>query len=205
MNDQDATILERELPSDLTDQFAAVGAAVGLERAPKTMGEWVELTTSTLDDADVPTGLEAMCTADRDRHEATFGDRTRRFHCVLDTLLVPFVVDSDEPVEVHSESPQSGETIEIQVSREELAVSPETAVMSFGLATDFGEITGDQIDPTVGYELFCPYVNAFVSREEYERWADETDEAITIGLSVSEGYELAHALEGSPTGPSDSS
>lgn len=78
--------------------------------------------------------------------------------------------------------------------------------MSFGIAADVGTEgpPGDAVDPTIVYELFCPYVNAFTPWEEYERWADETEDAITIGLTMLEGFALARALEGFPTIPSDS-
>lgn len=196
------SVFDRELSEELAEQFAAVG----LDGAPRTVGEWLELMMKLLEDGDVPTGLDAMCTSEHDRHEATFGGETHHFHCVLDTLLVPFVVDVNEPVMVRSQSPQSGEIIEICLSRGDIEVSPRDAVMSFGIATDIGVEgpTGDAIDPAIGYELFCPYVNAFASWEEYERWADQTDDAITIGLSMVEGFALARALEGSPTVPSDS-
>lgn len=197
MTVHDSTILERELPDELADQFAAIGLA----HAPETVGEWIELTTSVLEDADLPTDLEVMCTSDHGRHEATFGEETRHVHCVLDTLLVPFVIDADEPVTARSKSPESGEIIEILVTREEISTSPETAVMSFGIATDIEEPIDDPIDPTVIYELFCPYVNAFTSREEYKQWADETEEAITIGMPMEAGFALARAIEESPTVP----
>lgn len=196
------SVFDRELPKELAEQFAAVG----LDRAPRTVGEWLELTMKMLEDGEFPTGLDVMCTSEHDRHEATFGGETHHFHCVLDTLLVPFVVDVNEPVIVRSQSPQSGEIIEISLSRDDIEVSPGGAVMSFGIATDIGVegSTGDAIDPAIGYELFCPYVNAFASWEEYERWADQTDVAITIGLSMVEGFALARLLEGSSTVPPDS-
>ena len=199
---QHNSVFDRELPEELAKQFAAVG----LDRAPRTVGEWLKLTMKLLENGGFPTGLDAMCTPEHDRHAATFGGETHHFHCVLDTLLVPFVVDVKAPVIVRSQSPQSGEIIEVSLSRNDIEVSPGDAVMSFGIATDIGieGSTGDAIDPAIEYELFCPYVNAFASWEEYERWADQTDVAITIGLSMVEGFALARALEGSPTVPSDS-
>lgn len=196
------SVLDRELPDPMVDRFAAIG----LERSPETIGEWIESTTDVLEASNVPTGLEAMCTADHERHEATFGGETRYFHCVLDTLLVPFVTDVDEPVTVRSRSPVSGDIVDVRVSREEIDVSPDDAVMSFGIAADVdveGPL-GGAIDPELAYELFCPYVNAFTFRDEYERWADETESAITIGITVVEGFELARALSGSPTVSPDS-
>lgn len=199
---QHDSIRDRELPEEIAAQFAAVG----LDRAPATVGEWLELTMEVLDHADVPTGLDALCTTDRHRHEATVDGETRSFHCVLDTLLLPFIVDAEEPVTVRSQSPESGEIVKIRVSCDDLEVTPRDAVMSFGIAAD-ADVEGppgDAIDPTAAYEMFCPFVNAFTSREEYDRWAEETEDAITIGLTMAEGHEIARALEESHSVPSDS-
>jgi len=192
--------LDRELPPELSERFAIVG----MVPAPTTLGEWVESTRRVLESADLPTGLEAMCTTDRDRHEATVVGETRYFHCVLDTLLLPFVVDEDDPIDVRSRGPLSGDQIDVAVSREEVVVSPETAVMSFGFAAELDRPTGEPIDASVGYDAFCPYVNAFADRNEYERWAEGTEEAVTIGLTFDEGHALARALEGAPIVGSDS-
>lgn len=192
--------LDRALPPELAERFAVVG----MEPAPTTLGEWVESTRTVLDSADVPTKVEAMCTTDHDRHEATIDGERWHFHCVLDTLLLPFVVDGDGPIEVRSRSPLSGVRIDVTVSREDVVVTPETAVMSFGFAGELDRSSEEPIDASVGYEAFCPYVNAFEDREAYERWADVTDEAVTIGLTFGEGHALARALEGAPIVGSDS-
>lgn len=192
--------LDRALPPELSERFAAVG----MEPAPTTLGEWVESTRTVLESAHLPTGLEAMCTADRNRHEATVDGERRHFHCVLDTLLLPFVVDGGDSFEVRARSPQSGNRIDITVSREDIVVSPETAVMSFGFAEEFDRSLEEPVDASVGYEAFCPYVNAFEDRETYDWWADGNEEAVTIGLTFEEGHALARALEGAAIVGSDS-
>lgn len=196
MSANDEGFFDRELPPELADRFARVGLAA----APTTFGEWIALAGSSLASADVSLGLDAMCTTDRDRHEATIEGETRYFHCVLDTLLLPFVVDG--PVTVRSESPSSGEVVEIRVSRDGVTVSPEDAVMSFGIAADVDERADHAVDSELAYETFCPYVNAFASRQEYEAWADATGDAVTVGLTMAEGFALARAL-GSELSPPD--
>lgn len=61
----------------------------------------------------------------------------------------------------------SGDVIEIRISREHVDVTPENAVMSFGVATEIETPTNDAISPALAYERFCPYVNAFISQAEY--------------------------------------
>lgn len=197
MSDRESPIEERELPAELGERFVAIG----YDRVPRTFGEWIEATSELLEATDVPTGFDAMCTDERTRHRATFGGETRHVHCVLDALLVPFVIDDGEPVEVRSRTPGSGDPIDIQVSRTAVSFSPETAVISFGIASEFDGSLGDGVDPATAYELFCPFVNAFPSREHYERWAASTDEAVSVGLPMAAGYELARALAETPTVP----
>lgn len=196
MSDRKSPIEERELPTELGERFVAIG----YDRAPRTFGEWLEATSELLEATDVPTGFDAMCTEERTRHRATFDGKTRHVHCVLDTLLIPFVIDGVGPVVVRSRSPESGALIELEVSRTAISFSPETAIMSFGVASEFDGSIGDGIEPATAYELFCPYVNAFPSREAYERWAASTDEAVSVGLPMAEGYELARTLAEMPAG-----
>lgn len=194
VSDRTSTIEERELPTEVGERFVAIG----YDRVPRTFGEWIEATSALLEATDVPTGFDAMCTEERTRHRATFDGETRHVHCVLDALLIPFAIEGVGPVVVRSRSPESGALIEFEVSRTAVSFSPETAVISFGVASEFDGSLGDGIDPATAYELFCPYVNAFPTREVYERWAASTDDAVSVGLTMAEGYELARALAEMP-------
>lgn len=185
---------DREIPPRVAD---ALRIAFGFDDPPATLGEWAEGAARLLEENDVEVGLEEMCTATASRHEARIGDEVQHFHCVLDALLLPFVLEGEYDVE--SRCPVSDETIGIQVSRDDVEVTPPDAVMSFGVERDVRLRADDAVSPAFAYEHLCPYINAFRSREEYERWAADVPEAVTMGFPLTDGFVLASILEERPT------
>lgn len=190
--DHETAVANREISPRVAASFQQV---FGLDDRPETLGEWAEATASTLDDADVTLGVEEMCLTDESPHEARVGDEVEHFACVLDTLLLPFLRDEPGAVEVRSRSPVSEAVVEATVSAEDISVSPDGAVMSFG-------VTADPDPPAAatdalyeyGYANFCPYIRAFADEAEYEEWAADTPDAATMALPLTEGFELARRL-----------
>lgn len=185
----DSPAYDRELPAALAD---AVAAAFETTDSPRTLGDVADVAARRIDGSDVE-GYEALCVTESSRHAARIGEETEHFACVLDTLVVPFLREAEEAVEVRSESPVSDSAVELLVDREGVAATPESAVLSFGVATDLPPPDERRPLPRFAYGALCPYVQAFPDRAEYEEWADRTD-AATTALSPATGHALARRL-----------
>lgn len=209
----DAT--DRALPEPMAERFRVV---LGLDEPPATVGDWADAVTAFFDAEGVTIGPDDLCTTEESRHEARFGaeersndggdgagNTTRHYRCVLDALLVPFVHDEPGAVEVRTRSPVSDAVIEATVESgvgaldggsgaDGIDAEPETAVVSLGVAADAPPASEIEGSPLEAYELFCPYVNGFADREEYETWAAETPEAETTALTVPVAFEVARRL-----------
>ena len=115
----------------------------------------------------------------------------RQTHCVLDTLLLAGLEGAS--ASVRSVSPLSGDVVRLEIGRHGVTAEPRSAVVSFGLRNDEGENA---------FETLCPYVNAFPSDAEYQRWIKATDsvdddwvkEATTKGADGKKLLEAARAL-----------
>ena len=179
-----------DVPTPLGDQLRL---ALGLDERPEAFGDWVDALAFIADRDDVDVDLNMLCTIDDSPHKATYDGRIQHYQCFQDPIIVPFLTDDVDTVDIKTECPVSGESIELRVTETEIEASPPDVVTSFGVASDVDSPPEGVASPILAYSLFCPYGNVFRSREEYETWAADVD-AITMPTTVEDALELARAI-----------
>lgn len=174
------------LPADFADHLAAVG---NLDTTPETMADYWSQFADQLAASDHTIAPGDLYTDEPTRHEVHVDDRIEYSPCVLDALTAA-VLEAQGSVKVRSVDPVTRTPIRFTVDEDSLAVTPDSAVVTFGIAPSIPALEGSD-DSIFGWMLgaetadvrtaFCQYINAFESEETYEQWA-ETSDGETIPL-----------------------
>lgn len=182
-----------ELPEELADAFRQAG---GLCERQATLEDGFRAVTERLNEAGITVTLEDMYQQEPTRHAVQVGDRVEHVPCVKDALIVAIILDEDD-AEVRSESPASGETVHFRVTEDEVAVTPESAVVSFGLGLeesadpDLDSLKETFNDPDVPIPTTCSVINAFEDSAAYEDWATGISDAAVMELDVETMFALS--------------
>ena len=123
---------------------------------------------------------DQLCAAQTSRHEVRTGERTLYMNCVMDALILPFL--TNQPAEIRSTSPLTGAVVTARIAPPASEFAPSEAAISFGVSRDNAEAT---------QETVCPYINAFPTPSEYERWAAATPEGMTMMISFTHAIAMA--------------
>lgn len=182
-----------DLPADMADVLVDVRPTNG---RPSTLADVTDPTEEWLPPERSLT-LSAMYQDGETRHAVYLADGVEHVPCVLDALIVALSTSAD-PVRIESTSPVDGAKIEYTISGDTADVTPREAVVSFGIAPEDadGIDYGDDFenDARIGS---CSYINSFVDEQAYEQWAEETDAAAVMALSVDEAVAVARRLASS--------
>jgi hypothetical protein len=178
--------LDAGLPEELA---SALGRFLGTDSVD-TLREWaLEVRKHT---GGGPVALDDLCLVEEEtEHRGRVDGERYRFACFYDAVILAAL--SDRPVDVRTESPD-GTVIEARaVGTDELTVTPEGAVFSFGIdeTVEPPSDAGPALER--GYAAICPYVKAFPDPAAYEWWARDVP-AATVAMPLAGAAELATEL-----------
>lgn len=182
----DDSVLDADLPDDLQ---TSLGRLLGAD-AIETLGDWIDAVRRRTTGG--PIRVEDLCHANEETgHRGELDGDTYHFQCFYDAVALAAL--ADEPIDIRTESPD-GTVVEARANgTDDLSVTPETAVFSFGVADAVEPPADGEPDHADVYAAVCPYVKTFPDRRAYERWA-ETVPAATVALPLEGATEIAAAL-----------
>ena len=189
MSSEHPNLTDVELPRDVAAEFRA---ATDRDGGSMTLLDGLDAVEELVSGADGRVSLEQFYQPDSTRHEVRIGERVEHVPCVLDALIVAERRRA-EPVVVRSEPPGGRQTVSFDARSAEVGVTPEQAVVSFGLSaddTDDREM-GSFSSMEAGSVVICSYINAFPDGGAYERWASSLSEGSVMMLSADTAIELA--------------
>lgn len=183
----DVTPADVPLPPHVGERMATL---YGSDDRFETAAEWLRATERIVGDGTGDGATEAdLCRVDDGAHTVEVDGERAAFVCVLDPLVVPFL--RGRPATVRSESQVDGDPVVVDVEANGAAVRPEGAVVSLGVAHDLAE--DDPLTAERVYGEVCPYVHAFASPAEYERWDAEVA-AATASVPMATGVALSRGI-----------
>lgn len=182
-----------ELPADMATVLTDVRPT---NEQPSTLADIVDPAAEWLP-PERSLSLAAMYQDEETRHAVHLENSTEHVPCILDALIVALVT-TDDPVRIESTSPVDGTTVAYRISDDTLDVSPREAVVSLGIAPEdaTGIQYGDDFEDNARIGS-CSYINSFADEQTYAQWADETDAAAVMKLSVDEALAMARRIASS--------
>lgn len=183
---------ESPLPTELAEVFRRIGSH---DVRPETLQQGFRIIAETFDAGDVDIRPKDLYQSEPTRHEVVVDGTVEYVPCVLDAMIVA-LGHEQRPVEIRSESPDCGEVVRFRVGWDEIQVTPDGAVVSFGLGNrDPGEANPrtvkEQIDDGSTIPNSCSVINAFPNSEAYSRWAEDVSGAAVMELDVEEMVAIA--------------
>lgn len=179
--------LDESLRSHVADAFA-------FDAPPTTFRELWERMLATFEAGlGRPVNAADLCTTDASPHRAVVDGDSQAFQCVTDAFIYAGLVGGD--ARVRTVSPVEGRGLTVDFGADAGVSAPDGSVLSVGV--ERGERPPDgPVTPERMYGRFCPYSNAFASREEYERWSEARPGAATQALPLDDALALLADLTG---------
>lgn len=181
-------------PRDVLERL--LGAGENLSSIPKALAQH-----------DITLRARDFFQDEKTRHQLHYGNGVEYLPCVGDAFGAAVLIEED-PVTVRSIDPVSEETVLFEISDSEFTVTPSQAVVSLGMRADLPDAAnlprlmiaasrGEELpgghDPEAGPHLTCRYINAFETREHFERWTSEVD-SISVALRPEDLMAMARHL-----------
>lgn len=186
-----------ELPTDFAEHAATL---TNLDTPPATLEEWWTAMGNQYSANDLTVGFADLYSKTPTRHEVHVNDRVRYANCALDALMAA-VMAEQATVTVRSIDPVAATPVTITVSDDAVEVSPEGALICFGMDLDPADVEAVgslaewsvQDDKDEIRDSVCQYTNAFESEATYEQWASTTD-SVTAPLPPANVVPLAQKI-----------
>lgn len=179
-------VLDAELPDELRTRL---GRLIG-DTSVTTFADWVsEIRRFTGGGA---ISIEDLCHSTTEtEHWGEMGGERYHFLCFYDAVILAAL--ADQPVDIRTTSPDGTVISATAVGTEDLGVTPEDAVFSFGIDDEVEAPDDGEPSPADIYAAVCPYVRAFPGPSAYETWAQRVS-AATVGMPLDGATEVAAAL-----------